>query len=122
MLISFESKVALVTGAAMGMGLATAKAFAEAGAAVALSDCNDEALRTATDELKSAGYKVLGVRCDVANEAEVAAMVAETVKEQPIGRLGRAEEIASAVLWLCSDSASFVLGHALAIDGGFTAH
>jgi NAD(P)-dependent dehydrogenase (short-subunit alcohol dehydrogenase family) len=46
----------------------------------------------------------------------------EILRDQPIGRLGRAEEIASAVLWLCSPGASFVIGHALAVDGGFTAH
>lgn len=39
----------------------------------------------------------------------------------PMGRMGRPEEIASAVLWLCSDQASFVTGHALVIDGGATA-
>lgn len=39
----------------------------------------------------------------------------------PMGRLGRAEEIAAAVLWLCSDQASFVTGHPLVIDGGSTA-
>jgi len=37
----------------------------------------------------------------------------------PIGRIGTPEEIAHAVLWLCSDDASFVLGHALAVDGGY---
>jgi NAD(P)-dependent dehydrogenase (short-subunit alcohol dehydrogenase family) len=39
----------------------------------------------------------------------------------PIGRIGRVEEVAEAVLWLCSSKASFVTGHSLIIDGGFTA-
>jgi NAD(P)-dependent dehydrogenase (short-subunit alcohol dehydrogenase family) len=46
----------------------------------------------------------------------------EFLKEQPIGRLGRSEEVAAAVLWLCSPAASFVLGVALPVDGGFVAH
>jgi NAD(P)-dependent dehydrogenase (short-subunit alcohol dehydrogenase family) len=47
--------------------------------------------------------------------------VAEAEANQPIGRLGRADEIAAAVLWLCSPAASFVLGVALPVDGGYTA-
>lgn len=46
----------------------------------------------------------------------------ELVRDIPAGRLGKPEEIADAVLWLCSPQASFVHGHALLVDGGFTIH
>ena len=249
----FHGQVALVTGASSGMGLATANAFAQAGATVVLADINEKALRNATDELKMAGHQAISVLCDVTEEAQVAAMVDRAVanfgrldrayndagiqvppgdaadelaeifdlvnvvnlrgvwtcmkhelrqmrvqgrgaivncsslgglvglpsraayhaskhgvigvtksaameyaprgiridavcpgcvdtpmvadmvenqadamrqilREQPIGRLGRSDEIAAAVLWLCSPAASFVLGVALPVDGGFTAH
>ena len=45
---------------------------------------------------------------------------AKVISEEPIGRMGKPEEIAAAVLWLCSDTAAFLVGHALVIDGGQT--
>jgi NAD(P)-dependent dehydrogenase (short-subunit alcohol dehydrogenase family) len=45
----------------------------------------------------------------------------EVLRDQPIGRLRHPEEIAAAVLWLCSSAASFVVGAALEVDDGFTA-
>jgi NAD(P)-dependent dehydrogenase (short-subunit alcohol dehydrogenase family) len=250
--LDFSGKVALVTGAAAGMGLATAQAFAEASAAVVLADVKEDAVNAEAQKLLAAGHKAIAVRCDVSDDAQVGAMVDRTVaefdrldaafnnagvmariaptaestredwdrviginlrgvwssmkyelrqmqrqgsgaivnnasvgalggnpgvgsyiaskhgvvgltrtaaleyikhgirvnainpglidtqiardvvsgdeqaygeiaKHVPIGRTGRPEEIASAVLWLCSPGASYVVGHALTVDGGMTA-
>jgi NAD(P)-dependent dehydrogenase (short-subunit alcohol dehydrogenase family) len=75
----FAGQVALITGAASGMGLATARAFVHAGAAVTLADISEDALQRVVDEIKSAGGNAIGVRCDVSDEAQVAAMVERTV-------------------------------------------
>jgi NAD(P)-dependent dehydrogenase (short-subunit alcohol dehydrogenase family) len=86
--ISFENKVALVTGAASGLGLTTAKAFAEAGASVVLADWHEEAAQSAAKELANKGHKTLAVRCDVSDDAQVEAMVKQTVAT--FGRLDAA--------------------------------
>jgi NAD(P)-dependent dehydrogenase (short-subunit alcohol dehydrogenase family) len=44
----------------------------------------------------------------------------QVISEEPVGRMGKPEEIAATVLWLCSDLAAFVVGHALVVDGGQT--
>ncbi len=46
---------------------------------------------------------------------------AQILSTEPVGRMGTPEEVARAVVWLCSDAASFVTGHALVVDGGFVA-
>ena len=88
MKISFENKVALVTGAASGLGLATAKAFAEAGASVVLADWNEKDTQSAAKELANKGHKTLAVRCDVSNDSQVEAMVKQTIAT--FGRLDAA--------------------------------
>src|SRR3982750_1178338 len=85
---SFENKVALVTGAGAGMGLATARAFAGAGAAVVLADFKEDAVKAAAGELVAAGHKALAVRCDVSDDAQVAAMAERAVAA--FGRLDAA--------------------------------
>src|SRR6266436_11287 len=77
--ISFENKVALVTGAGSGLGLATAKAFAESGASVVLADWNEKEVQAAAKLLADQGHKTLAVRCDVSDDAQVEAMVKQTV-------------------------------------------
>ncbi|MEO6858970.1 MAG: SDR family oxidoreductase [Solirubrobacteraceae bacterium] len=63
------------------MGLATAQAFAQAGAAVVLADLNETSLRDATDDLTAAGHQAIPVTCEVSDEEQVAAMVDRTVAQ-----------------------------------------
>jgi NAD(P)-dependent dehydrogenase (short-subunit alcohol dehydrogenase family) len=96
--LDFSGKVALITGAASGIGLATAQSFAEAGAVVVLADFKEDAVKAAARELNAVGHKTLGLRCDVSNDAEVAAMVDSTITE--FGRLDAAFNNASVMAHL----------------------
>ena len=77
---NFQGKVALVTGAAGGIGLATAKAFADAGASLIVADSNIALLEAAAGGLRSLGHQVLAVGCDVTDRNQVNAMIEKTVK------------------------------------------
>lgn len=79
-------------------------------------------------EYATRGIRVNSVAPGIIDTPMVSAMktaeegvIEEMMRDVPIKRLGRAEEIAAAVMWLCSDGASFVTGHILAIDGGYIA-
>ena len=76
-----DGKKGFVTGAARGIGKCTATAFAEAGADVAVVDMDISAAEdTAREIAASTGRKVIALRCDVTDEAQVQAMVDEVVK------------------------------------------
>jgi NAD(P)-dependent dehydrogenase (short-subunit alcohol dehydrogenase family) len=64
----FTGRVAFVTGASSGMGLAAARAFATSGAAVALADVNEAAVHEAAKDLTDAGHRALALACDVTDE------------------------------------------------------
>jgi NAD(P)-dependent dehydrogenase (short-subunit alcohol dehydrogenase family) len=243
----FSGKVAIVTGAAMGIGRASALGFARAGAAVVIADVDEAGGRETVTLAEADGGRAIFVPTDVSSEESVTAMVATTIAEfgrldyahnnagvagdqhdvadlptaewdrvqgvmlrgvylcmkyeiphmlaeggsvvntasgaglvaypgqapyvsskhgvigltktaaleygrqgvrvnavcpgtvltpmvekviarglepalialHPIGRIGTADEVANAVLWLCSDDASFVIGHSLSVDGGY---
>jgi len=84
--------------------------------------------KTAALEYSKSGVRVNAVN-PAAIETDMLAHVAGGNKDamsqmaahHPIGRIGKPEEIAEAVIWLCSDKASFVTGHSLLVDGGLTA-
>jgi glucose 1-dehydrogenase len=75
-----EGKVIIVTGAAMGMGEATAKLFAASGAKVVVADHNDEEGRKTADEIKKAGGEAIFQFCEIADSKDVREMVAATVR------------------------------------------
>ena len=75
-----KERVALVTGAGQGLGEALARRLAAEGAAVAVADLNGDAAETVAASLREAGARALGVRANVTDEADVAAMVHTVVE------------------------------------------
>ncbi len=78
-LFSLEAQVAIVTGAGAGIGRGTALRFAEAGAAVAVSDLKLETAKAVAQEIVDAGGQAIGVACDVTQEAALSALAEATL-------------------------------------------
>jgi NAD(P)-dependent dehydrogenase (short-subunit alcohol dehydrogenase family) len=79
--VSLEGRVAIVTGGGMGIGEGIARELAAAGAAVVVSDVNDDAGEKTASELKEAGAKAAYVHCDTSKEDEVKALIEAAVQE-----------------------------------------
>ena len=137
-----NGKVALVTGGTSGIGKTTAIEFARAGAKVVLTGRREKEGAQVVDEIRKLGGDAAFVRADVAkqnirinavapgviatdmldrfagNEGEMRDSLASIT---PVGRIGAVEEIAAAVLYLCSDDAKFTTGTSPFVDGGYVA-
>jgi NAD(P)-dependent dehydrogenase (short-subunit alcohol dehydrogenase family) len=83
--------------------------------------------KTAALEYAAQGIRINAVCPGYVRTGMTAGLLADPVRaaravaREPIGRVGTPEEIAAAVVWLCSDAASFVTGLAMAVDGGYVA-
>jgi NAD(P)-dependent dehydrogenase (short-subunit alcohol dehydrogenase family) len=80
-LVSLEGHAAVITGGARGIGLATAKRLAEAGASVLIGDLDGEGAESAAESLRGLGYHVSGAKCDVYDEGSVSQLADRAVLE-----------------------------------------
>src|SRR5437660_1211330 len=119
-----DGKVAVVTGGTSGIGKATAIAFARAGAKVVLTGRREkEGAQFAKQNIRVNAVAPGVIATDMLDrfagkEGEIRDSLASIT---PVGRIGTGEEIAAAVLYLCSDDAKFTTGTSLVVDGGYLA-
>src|SRR5947208_2295818 len=76
----FVNKVCLVTGAASGIGTATALAFAKQGAKLVLADVNEDAGRNLEQQIKSMGNGVFFVYCDISKRGDITNLITKTIE------------------------------------------
>ncbi|MBC8356214.1 MAG: SDR family oxidoreductase [Planctomycetes bacterium] len=91
-MFDLSDRVALVSGAASGMGRASSLALAEAGADVVLADLNEEGAQATAQEIESLGRKAMPVRCDISNSEDILAMFGRVDNE--FGRIDFVANIA----------------------------
>jgi NAD(P)-dependent dehydrogenase (short-subunit alcohol dehydrogenase family) len=89
---NFQGKVIAITGAASGIGLATAKMLASRGAILSLGDMNESLLQSTTKDITSAGGQAFATTLDVRNRSAVESWISETVKRE--GKLDGAVNLA----------------------------
>lgn len=80
-----QEKVVFITGAAQGIGYEIGEKFAANGAAIVLTDIQEESVKRAAENLQDNGYKAIGLKCDVTSEKEIEVCIQET--ERHFGRL-----------------------------------
>lgn len=100
----FDGEVALVTGGSSGIGLTKAAAMEYADKGVRINAVAPAIIRT---PMAARGFEHQNPDATV-----------QAIARHPLGRFGEPEEVANAVIWLCSKRASFTTGHTLPIDGG----
>lgn len=109
---SSSPKAAMYSATKHGMnGLTTAAAREYIAQGIRINSVCPGAIETPRRQRRLAGF----------TSAQVAAHYADLAERIPAGRVGRADEVAAGILWLCSDAASYVVGHHLVIDGGLSA-